>query len=257
MATKNNAMIEKNENPGYLALRDTDFSAIMSEEMDGLTVSFDRIKIPIGGSTMFEIPGDDPDDVDAVKEFSAVILFHHPLFAYYKEKYTGGSNPPDCGSFDGVCGDGEPGGRCIECPFNQFGSGENGAKACKNRRRLYLLREGEAFPVLLSLPTASIKGFTRYITRLLSKGYKSNSVVTRFSLKKATNSGGVVYSQVQFSVDRKLTDEEYAIISGMSEQVKTLRTAVGYDAEDAATDAEVSAPLNVDPETGEVIEPLS
>ena len=34
-----------------------------------------------------------------VKEFSAVILYHHPVLQYYKEKYTGGSNPPDCGSF--------------------------------------------------------------------------------------------------------------------------------------------------------------
>ena len=29
------------------------------------------------------------------------ILYHHPIHSYYKDKFTGGSNPPDCGSMDG------------------------------------------------------------------------------------------------------------------------------------------------------------
>ena len=32
---------------------------------------------------------------ESVKEFSAVILHHHAMRAFYKEKYTGGNNPPD------------------------------------------------------------------------------------------------------------------------------------------------------------------
>lgn len=64
---------------------------------------------------------------------------------------------------------------------------KNGAKACKNRRRLYLLREGEIFPMILSLPTGSLKGFTRYLMRILPKYKNSNAVVTRFTLKKANS----------------------------------------------------------------------
>lgn len=237
------------ENSGFLALKDFNLSDVVAEEMDGLSATFERIKIPAGGTTMFELPGDNPDEPENAKEFSAVILYHHPLFAYYKDKYTGGSNPPDCGSFDGVIGDGDPGGECAKCPYNQFGSGENGAKACKNRRRIYLLREGEVFPVILSLPTGSLKDFSRYLMRQLSKGNKSNMIVTRFSLKRATNNSGIAYSQAQFAFDRKLTAEEYVLISSMSEQVKTLQKALGYDSDD-------SAAVNVDPETGEVIEPL-
>jgi hypothetical protein len=48
-------------------------------------------------------------------------------------------------------------------------TGENGSKACKNRRRIYLLREGEAFPDLLSLPTGSLKPFTKYLQSQISK----------------------------------------------------------------------------------------
>ena len=180
-----------------------------------------------------------------------MILYHHPVLQYYKEKYTGGSNPPDCGSFDGITGEGEPGGVCAKCPLNQFGSGENNAKACKSRRRIFLLREGELFPLILSLPTGSMKEFSRYIKRLLSKGKKSNMVVTRFSLRKATNSSGIAYSQAQFAIDRSLTAEEQILLNKLTEQVKAYSRRVGFDAEDAAE----TAPL-VDPETGEVIEAL-
>ena len=166
----------------------------MAEEMTGLLASFERIKIPSGGGTVFKIPGDDPDEPETVKEFSAVILYQHPLNAYYKEEYQGGSNPPDCGSYNGVYRTSSPGGTCRTCPYNAFGSGKNGAKACKNRRRLYLLREGEIFPMILSLPTGSLKGFTRYLMRILSKYKNSNAVVTRFTLKKASSNTGIVYS---------------------------------------------------------------
>lgn len=250
---KNDKALEVHKS-GYLQLADFNMNEAMAEELDGLDGGFERIKIPSAGSTVFEVPGENPNEPDAVKEFSAVILYHHPLFAYYKDKYTGGSNPPDCGSFDGVIGEGDPGGNCAKCPYNQFGSGENGSKACKNRRRIYVLREGEIFPLLLSLPTGSLKEFSRYIKRLLSRGKKSNSVVTRFSLKKAVNSGGIAYSQAQFAVDRNLTTEEYALVSKLSEQVKAYSKHIGYEVDSSAEAA--ADELNVDPKTGEIIQPL-
>jgi len=239
------------ENRGYLQLADFNMESAMAEELEGLDGGFERIKIPSAGSTVFEVPGEDPNEPDAAKEFLAVILYHHTIYAYYQTKYTGGNNPPDCGSYDGITGAGNPGGNCAKCPYNQFGTGENGSKACKNRRRIYVLREGEIFPLLLSLPTGSLKEFSRYIKRLLSKGKKSNRVVTRFSLKKATNSSGIAFSQAQFAVDRNLTPEEYVLINNLSEQVRAYSHRVGYDVEVA--DAEVI----VDPETGEIIEPLN
>lgn len=246
---KNNEIAALNSNDSFLALQDFDLSGVMAEEMNGLSASFERIRIPIGGGTVFEIPGDDPDDVDTVKELNAVILYQHPLNSYYSVKYTGGSNPPDCGSYDGLMGHGNPGGLCKNCPFNEFGSGENGAKACKNRRRIYLLREGDMFPMILSLPTGSLKAFTRYLMRVLPKYKSSNAVVTRFTLKKTTSNTGIAYSQAQFSVARVLSPEEHRLIAAMTEQVKAMSASVGYDTED-------SIPPNIDPETGEIIEPL-
>jgi hypothetical protein len=157
-----------------------------------------------------------------VKEVRAVILYHHPVHGYYKEKYTGGNTPPDCASRDGhtgVDGDGVIK-NCADCPFNKFGSGENGAKACRQKRRLYILREGEALPLVLSLPTCSLADFSKYVMRLLSKGKKSSAVATKFTLKKAQNSGGISYSQVVCAADRDLKPDEQAAIDNLAEQVK-------------------------------------
>jgi len=232
-------------NKGYMTLAENNIGDMIAEELDGLEINFEKIKIPSGGAITYEVPGDN-GEVDSVKEFCGVILYQHHLQTHYKTAFTGKNNPPDCASFDGVTGDGDPGGDCKACEYNEFGSADNGAKACKARRRIYILREGEIFPLLLSLPTCSLKEFTKYLKLLLTKGKKSNMVVTRFSLKKAVNAGGLAYSQAQFAVERDLTAEERTLIKGMSAQIKSLAGKVGFDAEDEA--------ITVDTETGEVID---
>ena len=210
-----------NKNQSYMNLANCGINGDFLEELSGLDNEFERIKIPAGGGTMFESPGSNPDESDMVKDFSAVILYHHPMYVFYSSKFNGSNNPPDCLSIDGITGVGIPGGKCINCPQNKFGSGENGSKACKNKHQMYLLREGEIFPVILSLPTSSNREISRYIKRLLSRGKKSDSVVTKFSLKKAVNKTGISYSQVQFSVARELDIKEIELIKNYSEQVKS------------------------------------
>ena len=247
---KNNELITTGG--AFQKLQDFDLSLALSDELAGLSSSFERIKIPAAGSTVFEVPGEDPDSPEAVKDFSAVILHHHPLNAFYR-KGPPAAQSARLGSFDGVLGEGDPGGSCAVCPYNQFGSGEGGGKACKNRRRIYLLREGDVFPMLLSLPTGSLKDYTRYLMRLLSHGQKSGSVVTRFTLKKAMSASGIAYSQAQFAVARALTEEERLLLQPLAEQVKAFSARIGYDAE----------PVNdlsgqqVDPQTGEIVQALT
>lgn len=216
----------------------------LSEEMNGLSPVFEHIKIPIGGVTSFEMPGENPEQPETVKEFSAVILYHHPMRAYYKEKYTGGNDLPDCGSMDGIKGTGEPGGVCRRCVYDQFGTGENGAKACKERHRLYLLLEGEIFPVVLSLPTGSLKDFSRYMMRVVPKYHGSNVVLTHFSLVRATNKGGIAYTKVSFRMERTLTAAEIAVILPMSERAKAISETMGFE----NTDALESGKSSLEPE---------
>lgn len=217
-----------NEN-GFELANAENINEVFVSEMDGLTPTFERVKIPAGGGLAYEIPGENANSPDLVKEFRAVILYHHPLNTYYKEKFTGGNNPPDCGSLDGHSGIEAESGEirdCKSCGFNKFGSGESGGKACKQKRRIYVLKEGEMLPMLMSLPTGSLGEFSRYIMRLLSKGKKPSCVVTKFSLKKAQNSGGISYSQGVFSLDRELTEDEKKAVQCMSEQIKTIAVKI-------------------------------
>jgi hypothetical protein len=49
-----------------------DFSAEeLAEDADGLQMSFQRVKIPAGGTLQFEMPSDDPDNPDYEKNLVA------------------------------------------------------------------------------------------------------------------------------------------------------------------------------------------
>ena len=63
-----NELMETNST-GFLALQNFDLANVMSEEMDGLSTTFERIKIPSGGGIMFEIPGENPMNRKQLRNF--------------------------------------------------------------------------------------------------------------------------------------------------------------------------------------------
>lgn len=116
---------------------------------------------------------------------------------------------------------------------------------------IYILMENELFPMVLSLPTGSLKEFTKYVKRQLSKGRKLSQVVTKVSLKKATSASGIAYSQAVFNFERVLSADERSAVSQMVEQVKAYAANLTI----ASLAGDGDTPF-VDAETGEVIEPL-
>ncbi len=239
------------ETGGYAELVNMEeINTVLAEDCDGLEFALDKIKIPAGGGTAFEVPADEEGETDMVKEIVGVILYNHAVNSYYTEKYSGGSNPPDCGSFDGKVGYGTPGGECKDCPYNKFGSGDGKSKACKNRRMLYILQENEIFPVVLSLPPGSVGSYSNYVKRLISKGLRPSAVVTKITLKKSTSGEGINFSQAVFKKDRILTVSEKEVLAPIINQMKELAANL--------TPAALIEDDNVfvDQETGEVIEPL-
>src|SRR5690606_33355075 len=244
----NEKALAKVENFGFPVLGD-DLGEAMSEEMEGLSIDFDRVKIPSGGGLAFEVPGDDPDNPDMAKELVGVIVDHHPVNVYWSQKYSGQNNPPDCTSMDGKVGVGNPGGSCKACPYNQWGSGENGGKACKNMHRIYLLRQGELFPLMISLPTSGIKPFSNYLAkRVVGRGRRSYSVLTKITLKKETNKDGIVFSQPQFAVAGELSPEEAQKAAEYSKGIKAVTRSIGVETTDdydatAKDEAEEEAPF--------------
>ena len=208
---------------------DSDFSSEdLADDMDGLQLTMQRVKIPGGGNLQFEIRSDDPDNPDYERKLVGVILYHHLANAYWPEGSEYDDNvPPFCQSFDGKQGYGEPGGVCAACAFNQFGSTANGSgKACKNMRQIYLLRSGEYLPLQLSLPPTSLRPFNDFMNlAFVARRRPSYSAIVEIGLKRA-ESGGYTYSVATFRKVQDLEGEGLAAVksyaANFKEQVKSL-----------------------------------
>ena len=222
----NNALV-KPETFALAPLSD-DLAQMLNEELDGLgQVPFDAVKIPSGGGLAFEIPGDDPDAPETAQSLLGVIVHHHPINAYWEHDFDGSNNLPDCSSMDGKRGLDVKTGEvrdCADCPFNQFGSGRNGVgKACKNGHRIYLLRENEALPILLTLPPTSLKSFKEYLAkRLVMKGKRSTDALTAIKLKREKNGDGIAYSACVFSKAGDLTKDQVVAIQPTAAWIKSI-----------------------------------
>ena len=234
----NNEVAVANSNFNLVTI-EGEIAEAMKEEMDGLgSVPFDRVKIPSGGGIAFELPGETDEDTETATELVGVILYHHPVNAYWKEKFEGGNEQPDCSSQDGKQGIDRETGECKDCstcPYNQFGSDGNG-KACKNVHRVYMLREGNPVPIILSLPPTSLKFMRDYISkRILLKGMRCYHAVTKITLKKEKSAGGITYSRAAFSFVEKLSPEQISAAEAMANSIKQTDRNIDVDGADYAT----------------------
>lgn len=212
-----------------------DIAEAVAEEMDGLgTIPLDRVKIPSGGGLAFEVPGEDEDNPDAAKELVGIILYHHAVNAYWKDKFEGGNEVPDCASNDGKQGIWRETGEikdCASCPYNQFAADGSG-KACKNLHRVYFLLEGSPVPLIISLPPTSLKYMRDYIgKRILLKGLRSYEAITKISLKKEKSNTGIDYSRAVFTFVDRLPEEQKTAVLEMVSLVKA--TDANVQIEDA------------------------
>lgn len=89
-------------------------------------------------------------------------------------------------------------------------------------RRLYILRNGDALPIQLTLPATSLEPFKKYLHRLLTKKLRPCDVITKIGLKKAESKSGITYAQATFSLDRILNEEEKKASREFNEQIKEL-----------------------------------
>lgn len=226
---QNNTLVEQERFMLPAAMPEAEFTQEeLAEDMEGLQISFPRVKIPAGGALQFEIPSDDPENPDYERNLVGVILFHHPNNAYWPEgsEYDENTNPL-CSSVDGKLGIGEPGGSCTACALNRFGSAAEGSgKACKNMRVLYLLRSGEFMPLQVTLPPTSLKPFREFMNQsfMLRRRAAYGSVI-QIGLKKMSN-GKDDYSTATFRRLYDFSGEELAQIrayaDGFKEQVRMM-----------------------------------
>lgn len=201
------------------------------DDFEGIMMTFPRIKIPGGGSTVFEVPSDDPQKPNNVPAIEGIILYNHNTNAYWEEGSEYDMNTsPVCTSVDGKTGYGDPGGACAECPFNQYGTDTNGGKgkACKNMRSLYILQNNAPLPINLLLPPTSLKAFNDFTrTAFIMRNRKPWGSLVRIELRKESN-GSNNYAVATFKLLGDFTGEklaeviEYAKVAraGINEMLK-------------------------------------
>jgi len=180
----------------------------------GMSASdLERIKIPAGGGAAWAIQGLDGEEM--LKELAGIIVAWRDTRAYWSVpmEQSDGNMPPDCYSLDARTGTGKPGGNCHKCPLAQFGSDDGGpGQACKLVRQLFLIREDNLLPEIVSLPPSSIKPARQYFMRLASKAVPCFSLITKIGLEKTKNAQGIVYSRAAFTSGGRLTPEQAARI---------------------------------------------
>lgn len=220
-----------------------DIAQMLTEELDGMgQVPFDAVKIPSGGGLSFELSGDDPDNPETAQTLTGVIVHHHPVNVYWEHDFDGAGGLPDCSSPDGKHGINAKTGEvldCASCPYNQFGSGKGNSKACKNTHRVYLLRENEPLPILLTLPPTSLRAFKDYLAkRLIMKGKRSTDVLTSIKLKREKNADGIAYSACVFTKAGDLTPDQIAAVKPVAAWVKGISSRVPVEQQPAGSDGD-------------------
>jgi hypothetical protein len=189
-----------------------------------------RITIPSQGLTKWIVTG--PSGEEMADSLDCVVVFRRNARAYWPPKPAGEAEsqnePPECTSFDGKVGVAAadstlPGGACKDCPLNQWGSAAKGSgKACKEMKRLYILRGSNMLPEILSLPPTSLLAAEKYLTQLLTSGMIYYQVLTRITLERAKNEAGTAYSEARFTCAGKLGDAPLAAAKMWNQTMKSL-----------------------------------
>lgn len=100
-----------------------------------------------------------------------------------------------------------------DLPYTQFGTGRNGqGKFAKESRVLFILRKGDAWPLIVKCGAGSIGEVQKFIKRLQVPQYRA---VIGLSLRVETSKGGIDYSQIVPKYKGCLTAAEGADVKNL------------------------------------------
>lgn len=221
-----------------------DIRAIMEENLAGERLSLsslDRIKVPSGGATSWEI--NTINGTESVQAVTGIIVHEQKARTYWEKSIeeAGGDVPPDCYSEDLRNGHGQPGGECDACPFSQFGP-DNERPECREGRTLFLLSADATLPVAVNIPPSSLRRYIEYKVRLSKAGVPLTGIETSLSLEKDKSRKGITFARIVFRAGARASKEQKVLLKEQGDSVKALLAAVpGHEALPPAPDSDESA----------------
>lgn len=219
MATETTALTKASQ---YAIIKAGDgLPEIMKENFgdEGMDLSsLDLIKIPAGGSTTWTVKTLEGEE--SVKAIEGVVVHWKDCRAYWEDSSGVDGSPPSCSSPDAKIGVGDPGGECKFCPFSKYKSHENErAQACKLMRHLYIIQPDSILPVIVSLPSMSLKPIKEFFQQLTQKTRFYYTVAVQLELEKQQSNGNT-YAVVKPSVTEYLDDENQLFFKNLSATMK-------------------------------------
>ena len=212
-----------------------EFASIVEENCgpEGVNLrDLDVATFPSGTGLSFQVQDIEDDDPVEIKEITGVIIYKHPHRAYHQlpMDHPDSSRVPDCYSEDCIHGiamsEHAPAERlCTQCPHNIWGSGKNGGKACGQRLRLFVMQPDSILPLVVDLPTMSLKSINKYLTRLTKRQYRLCEVLTTIKLKQEANKSGTKFAMATFR-GTPLSPEDAQMFRSIREQFVPLLSNV-------------------------------
>ena len=182
-----------------------------------------RITTPAGGGTTwaYNVLGTE----QTAPQLDLIVLANIHSRAYWPDPLGEGDTRPACTSKDGVRGVGEPGGLCATCPHAQWGSSPKGTRgqACREFRVMPALVLPTLTMSLVRVPPTSARTADAYVQDLALAGLRVSQVITRATLVRAVNDGGITYAEVAFQATGTITDPRH--VKALSELVTMARSA--------------------------------
>jgi hypothetical protein len=223
------------EKSNYLALRPSSdiAEALEANLANGERIKetdLTRVKIPGSGLTRWTIPGITGDET--VDEIVGVLVHYSPRGVLWPSEDVGNALPvlvsddlrtarrvsEEIGDLDSEILDAmmiDDEGRAYDWrgsdengpnKYNDFGTGKKGiGKRCKESRMLGILRESDAFPLLISAAPGSLKTVVPFVKKLTVPHFRA---VVSLKLEKLKSKGGQDYARIIPTLVGELSREE-------------------------------------------------
>ena len=219
----------------------------MNDAGESITpVDLIRVKVPSGGGTTWMVPG--PSGEEAAKSLRGALVFYQQAGVVWPSEDVQNGTMPALKTWDLMVAEqvgpvpddlqsmidpfriDERRYRWPEM-YERFGFGQD--KRFKEQRMLFLLREQDLFPLLITVPPGSLKDFKKWFKQLPLARIPYYRAVVDLSLKKAQSRSGITYAQIVPTLVGQLDRETGEILkSKWTDQLSRIAKEVDLDATD-------------------------